>query len=448
MVNTLSLKDLLSYQLSLIDGAIPSFLFFFDLFWAWGWFLLPFLLWPVVEMQWLFWRNVLWADAKNPSILLEVKIPEEIEKPIRAMDVVLTGMWQLYGPPNWFEKWWEGQFNYSFTLEIVSIEGVPHFLLRVPQKQRGLFEQHIYSQYPEAEIFEVEDYTKKVPQNIPNDRWEVWGTDYSMPKSDCYPLKTYRDFETESEATEEKRIDPIASLLEGLGMLGEGEQIWIQIKAWPLTDLETGFQEKAKKEYGKLAGRKEKPKPMPIIFQITNTIFGFPKENKGDDGGGEVYPAEMKLTPGERAIVESIERKRVKHFFKCFIRYVYVAKKENLNMSRIKIPMSYFNQFNNPGLGFMIPFGKTITKVKRNWWDFFWMLDKRLYLRKRKMFRNYVRRENASFPLDPTSEEVFILNSEELASLYHFPSRISAPPSVIPRVEAKKKEAPHNLPTE
>lgn len=447
MANTPLLKEIFLYQLSMMGDIIPSFLFLWQIIWTWGWIFIPFILWPVVSSQWLFYRNVMWAVNKNPQILLEVKIPEEMEKPIRAMDVVFSGIWQLYGPPNWFEKWWEGQFDYSFSLEITSIEGVPHFLLRVPMKQRTLFEQHIYSQYPDAEIFEVEDYTQKVPQNIPNDRWEMWGTDYSMMRSDCYSLKTYRDFETENEKTEEKRIDPISSLLEGLSMLEEGEQLWIQIKAKPVTEIETGFETRAKKEYGKLVGRKEKAPPMPLFFQVTNMIFGFPKENK-EDAKEELYPAEMKLTPIERATVESIERKRTKHIFQCFVRYIYLAKKEKLNMSRIKIPMSYFNSFNNRSLGEWIPYGKTITKIKRNWHDFFWRLEKRLYVRKRRMFKNYVRRERSSFPIDNDPKDVCILSSEELATLYHFPSKTSSPPSAIPRVDAKKKEAPYNLPTD
>lgn len=447
MANTPLLREIFLYQLSMMGEVIPSFLFLWQIIWTWGWLFIPFLLWPYASSQWLFWRNVMWAVNKNPQVLLEVKIPEEIEKPVRAMEVVFAGVWQLYGPPNWFEKWWEGQFNYSFSLEITSIEGVPHFLLRVPLKQRGLFEQHIYSQYPDAEIFEVEDYTQKVPQNIPNDRWEMWGTDYTPVNSDCYPLKTYRDFETESEKTEEKRVDSIASLMEGLSMLEEGEQIWIQIKVKPVTDIESKFQKKAKKEYEKLVGRKEKTPPMPLLFQVTNMMFGFPQEKK-DEGGSEIYPSEMKLTPVERNIVESIERKRVKHIFECFIRYVYVARKEKLNMSRIKIPMSYFNQFNNPGLGQIIPYGKTITKVKRNWHDFFWRLERRLYLKKRRMFKNYIRRERASFPLENDDADNFILSSEELATLYHFPSKTSSPISAVPRVESKKKEAPYNLPTD
>lgn len=447
MANIPSLNEIFLYQLNLLDGIGPVLQDVWQLFWAWGWIFLPFFLWPIAVEQWFFWRNGLWDDANNKQILLEVRIPGEIIKPMRAMDVLLSGVWQLYGPPNWYEEWWLGQFDLSFSLEIATIDGVPHFLIRIPEKQRMMFEQHIYGQYPEAEIFEVEDYTKLVPKNIPSDRWDIWGTDYTMPKDDSYPLKTYRDFETEKEVDEEKRIDPMSSLMEGLSKLEEGEQIWICIKLTPVTGDTSDFYNRSKKTYEKLAGRKEKAPPVPLIYQILSTITGYPKI-KEEKGGDEIYPAEMKLTPGERATLEEIENKRKDNVFNALVRYVYVARKDKFSVSkRIKIPMSYFNQFNNPNRGFMIPLSSTITKVKQNWWDWFWMLDKRLYIKKRKMFRSYCRRLPSSYPLS-VKGETFTLSTAEVATLYHFPSRSTSPSSVIPRVESRKKEAPHNLPIE
>ncbi len=440
------LNEIFVMQLEMAKGLTPHLTLLFHLFLAWGWFFLPFFLWSIVKNQWLFWRNGIWDETSNPQILLEIRPPDEIVKPIRAMNVVIDGFWQLYGPPNWVEKWWHGQYDLGFSLEIAAIDGVPHFLIRVPAKQRSMFESHIYAQYPDAEIREVEDYTKNVPQNIPNERWQLWGTDYTMPKSDCYPLKTYREFETEAEATEEKKIDPIASLIEGLSSMEEGEQMWIQIKAKPVTEDndDSGYHERAKKEYEKFAGRKEKDPP-PTFFQEMLGILKGDVEKKEEEKM-PVY-TDMMLTPGEREVVEGIERKRKQQSFSCYVRYIYLAKKEKLKMGRIKIPMSYFNLFNTQQLGFMIPWTKTITKIKQNWWDFFWFLEKRLYVRKRDIFRNYARRIPPFYPRED-KDATFILGSDELATLYHFPSRTTVPPSAIQRVESRKKEPPHDLPVE
>ena len=61
------------------------------------------------------------------------------------------------------------------------------------------------------------------------------------------------------------------------------------------------------------------------------------------------------------------------------------------------------------------------------------------------MFRNYIRRYTPFYPRKGGS---FVLNTEELASLYHFPSKMAAPAPTIPRVVTRKREAPPGLPIE
>ena len=97
----------------------------------------------------------------------------------------------LYDPSDWYEKWWEGHFQKTLSLEIISIGGDIRFILKVPAPVRNLVESSIYAQYPEIEIVEVEDYTKNVPQDIPNDKWDLWGCDYETIKPDIYPISVY-----------------------------------------------------------------------------------------------------------------------------------------------------------------------------------------------------------------------------------------------------------------
>ena len=82
---------------------------------------------------------------------------------------------------------------------------------------------------------------------------------------------------------------------------------------------------------------------------------------------------------------------------------------------------------------------KTITKIQ-------WILRKRrLYIRKRRIFRYFQKRWP---PFFPRPGGTYVLNTEELATLYHFPSRVVAPAPTVPRVEAKKGEPPSELPIE
>ncbi len=430
----LNLTPYLKMVLPYLETALKIFL-------NWWWLILPPLLWKRAIFLWLWWRNELWTN-KQKSVILEIRIPKENPKPIRAMESVFTGLWQLWAEPNWIEKWWDGQELLSYSFDVVAIDGEPHFLIRCHESAKGLVETHVYSQFPEAEISEVEDYVKKVPQDIPNKEWDLWGTDYKLLKDNCYPVKTYHDFETEREAKEEKRIDPISSLLEGMGSLKKGEQIWVQIRAKPIQS-EIPWMSEGKKTIDKLVNRKVPPKSKPLIEDIFNAFMGKPvvKEEKKDD----MIPPEMKLTPGERDVVFGIEKKMSKIGYEVGIRYIYLAKKDVMVKPNLRLPMSYFTNFATSNLNALVPDGRTIPKVRKKWYDPFWFPERRLYLKKRKIFRKYVNR----FPYDyPLPGGTFVLNVEELATIYHFPSRILTPASQIPRVEAKKGEAPLELPTE
>jgi len=427
---------------------------FFNITWAiikaWWWLPMPFLLWPRFAFYWLWWRQELWGKQQK-FILLEIKIPREMLKPIRAMETVLTGFWQIFSGPNWYEKWWEGQYLLSFTLEIASVDGETHFYMRVPVKSRNIFEQHVYSQYPEAEIVEADDYTKYVPQDIPNKDWEMWGTDYKLMKEVAYPIRTYTDFETEREIEEEKRIDPMASLLEGMAKLQPGEQIWVQIRAQPIgQEFADPFLNKAKALKDKLARRPEKAQPKPMVTEAFD-ILVMGKVAEAEKPKEELIPPEMKLTPGEKEILAAVEKKMGKVLFNTTIRYIYLGKRDAFFGGNLRIAMSYFTNFISSNTNGPVPDGNYITKVKQNWYDWFWFFGRRLYLRKRKLFRNYKMRVWPGYPRwssDPAKVGVFVLNAEELATVYHFPSKMVAAAPSVERVEAKRGEAPLGLPIE
>jgi len=425
----------------LLIAAKPGLVIFWQFILAWWWLPLPFLLWKHFLYFWLWWRNYLW-ETKQKTILLEIKIPKENLKPMRAMELVFTGLWQIWAEPNWIEKWWDGQSLLSYSFEIVAIDGVPHFLIRCPKSALGMVETHIYAQFPEAEVFEVEDYTKKVPQDIPNSKWDLWGTDFKLAKANCYPIKTYHDFETERESKEEKRIDPITSLLEGMSFLKKGEQVWVQIRATPIFS-EIPWIEEGKKIKNQLLSRKMPSKPKPLYQEIIDVFFGFGKKQETKDEG--LLPPEMRLTEVEKETVAAIERKMDKVGFEVGIRYIYLAKKDVMVKSNLRLPMSYFTNFNTKHANAPIPDGKTIPKVRKKWYDPFWFPERRLHLKKRLIFRRYIERLPFFFPLPGGT---FVLNAEELATIYHFPSKVLTPASMIPRVEAKKGEAPLELPVE
>lgn len=422
----------------ILSSTLPVF---WQVFKNWWWVILPFLLWHPVLFLYRFWRMELW-DATIQKVLLEIKMPKEVIKPIKAMEHVFAGFHAIHDVITWREKWIEGQFQLRFALEIVSLGGEIHFYIRVPKRFRDIIESNIYSQYPEAEISEAPDYILNIPSGIPNKDWELWGTDVINTKPDPYPIKTYAKFESEVQPKEEKRIDPLAGLLEGMSVLKPGEQLWVQIVVKPIREQDKDWVGEGREIRDKLARRPEKPKPKPMIQEAVEIwLPGWSPEEAPKEK--ELIPPEMKLTPGEREIIAGIEEKITKFGFDCNIRYIYLGKRDVYFGPRARLPYGFFKEVSLENLGGFKPEKRTMTKVKS---VFFWFLDKRrLYIRKRRIFRYYQRRWTPYFPRHGGT---FVLNSEELATLFHFPGKIVAPAPGVPRIEAKKGEATPGLPVE
>jgi len=417
-----------------------------NVFKNWWWVLVPFLLCRPFLFLWLWWRRELCA-AKRRFVLLEIKMPREVLKPLRAMEQVFSSFWgDVYGPPDWWKKWIDGETLPSFSLEIVSIGGKPHFFIRILEVDRNAIESIIYSQYPDAEISVADDYAKKVPQDIPNTNWDLWGCDFQMLKEDVYPIKTYPQFfeERPEAAKEEKRLDPLSMLLEGMTKLGSGEQLWVQITATPITNAENNYVDRGKALVNKLVKRPEKPVLKPIIQEAIETVISGPSAEP--EAPKEMLPPEMRLTAGEREVVSAIENKVSKYGFLSFMRFIYLGKRDVFFKPQVKLGFSFSSQFGTTNLNGLKPLKETSCLIPKSWFlPKNLILNRREYLRKRKIFRNYVSRLS---PFFPRSGGTFILDTEELATLYHFPGIAVAPSPIISRVETKKREAPPGLPTE
>lgn len=396
------------------------------------------------------------------SVLLEIKLPQDVLKPMRAMEQAFNALWSNnYDPPDWWEKWFEGKTLLSFQLEMTSEGGEPHFYIRCHESRRNAFEATIYAQYPDAEISLVTDYTKNVPQNIPNKEWDLWGTDYMLGKDEVFPILTYsKFFEEDNASKEEKRIDPLANFLEGMTKFKPGENLWIQIAVKPITSSSNPFEghdflKKGRAVADKLAKRPEKAKAKSILQEATDELFtgkmpGAKKEEK------ELFPAEMRLTTGEKDIVTAVETKISKRCFDCYIRFIYVARRDAWFGGAKAIPFGFFNQFSTENLNQLRPYPATLTKIKKFFTlkilgkdifipSFEILRARRTFVKKRRLFFRYVNRHPPLFP-KPEEKGVFILNAEELATLFHLPGRSVAPSPSAPRVGAKRGGAPADLP--
>lgn len=412
---------------------------------TWWWVVVPFILIKPLAFLYKWWRTDCWLK-KQKWVSLEIKMPRDVFKPIRAMESAMASIHGAsYQPPDPWETWVDGQVQLSVSFDIVSVGGETRFYIRTPVGYRDSIEAAIYTQYSEAEIKEVEDYTKSVPQNMPNKEWDLFGGDYKMLKDDHYPIKTYRQFETEREVVEEAKIDPMASLLEAMNKVKPGEQFWIQIMAAPIGETVLGaWIAQGKVLRDKLARRPEVSKPKPILQEAAGILItGKLSEEKVEK---DIIPPEMKLTPGEKDVLVAIEEKMSKPIFNVSIRFIFLGKRDVWYKGNFRLIFTFFQTFATFNLNALFPIGSTFTKIHKHWFlPANKLIPRRSYLRCRKLFRNYIRRLS---PFFPRPGGTFHLSTEEMASLYHFPGAAVAPSAGVSRVEAKRGEAPLQLPME
>lgn len=378
---------------------------------------LPVMLFSIFMVLWMRYIRTDYIISQG-SVMLEVKLPQEITKSPLAMELIFVALYQT-GKTNYIETYWTGKVRPWFSFEMVSIDGEVRFFIWTPKKFKRLIEAQIYSQYPTVEIFEAEDYTKNFFYDP--SKTILWGTNFKLEKDDVYPIKTYVDYGLDKDPKEEFKIDPMTSVIEYLGSLRKGEQTWIQIlfRAQRDNDFKNDAYIK-KSEHWKDKAKAEIEKKIEELR------------------AGERY---RQPTEGEKEIISALERSKSKLPFEVGIRGIYIADKEVFDSVNITGLIGSVRQYNSNNLnGFKL--GKW-TDFDYPWQDF--KRKKRTAL-EHKFIKAYKLRSYFHAPYRFVYKtKSFVLNTEELATIYHFPGKVAATPTLT-KTPSKKSEAPANLP--
>jgi len=402
-----------------------------------GWLILAGIFLYGVTLVYLFWIRLQWQKSHR-TILLAIDIPRGNEQSPKAVENIFTYLAGAHGSINFFEKWFKGEFQKHFSFEIVSLEGYTQFLVHTPAEFRNLVESSIYSQYPDAEISEVDDYTDTVPHRYPDEEYDIWGTEFIQAKPWFFPIKSYLEFEHQMGPAETQFKDPMASLMDLCGSLRQGEQLWFQMLIIP-----TGFDwvKDSEKEIDKIFERKGKSKPgwiskfMEWLGEASEAIYSIwgDIESKKKEERGRTM---MDLTPAEKRRVESIQLKSSKLGFEAKFRFVYVAKKEVLNKSKVAYGfVGYMKQFAALDLNNLKPdIDMTFTRTA------YFFTKSRLEAKKRRIFNAYIRRSDAR------GRRPGLYNIEELATIWHFPIEANVKAAMMQKAPGRKADAPASLP--
>ncbi len=376
----------------------------------------------ILSELWIAYKRAKFFTAQS-YLLLEIKVPRDMFKSPRAMELFLNNLYQTGGEATWYDKYWKGQVRPSFSLEIVSIDGGVHFFIWSRKGYRNLLESNLYSQFPGIEVYEVSDYT--LPVSYDPATVGLWGTEFKLNKPDSYPIRTYIDYGMDKDPKEEYKVDPITPLIEFLGSLKKGQQAWIQIV------LRAHKAEDKDPKTGKMVDlRWEKGAKVEI-----KKIFDEIKDKEED---GKTIKGRLP-TDGEKEIISALERSVSKPGFDVGMRVIFTAPKDIFDANYIGGLIGGLTHFNSNTLNGFKPDRATGARVKYPWQ---FIKIKGVDFEKQRMLDAYKRR---AYFYNEFKRPYFILNTEELATIYHFPGGVAGTPTFV-RIASKKAEAPSNLP--
>ena len=387
-----------------------------------------------------FIMNIKW-------VLLEIQVPRDVIKTPAAMELIFSNAFYHKSGKGFWEEFMIGAPWLWFSLEIVSIDGRVHFFIRTPTRIRDLVETQIYAQYPQAKVVEVEDYAFKIPQYKKDGDWNMWGCEFTKVKDDVMPIKTYKQVdEMKSGTKEEFKIDPITPIIEYLGSLPKGEQVWIQII----------IRQNIKKYHSHHTGKH-------VSFEVhaeehmKDLLAPFTKIGKGAGiGGGDSI--EIRAPGFIEPTIKLMATNLAQIHFDCGIRMVTLADKRLINDDQFnnlrRSSRLVFRQFAQPysneldrrnstqfDAPWSDPTGLALTALKRRMLNFYRM---RTFFHPPLQFAfKYPAVFNMFFPSGKPN--IFVFSNEELASMYHFPGMVSETPS-FKRIESKIAKPPSNLP--
>ncbi|MBI1956870.1 MAG: hypothetical protein HYS44_00195 [Candidatus Niyogibacteria bacterium] len=382
----------------------------------------------------LFWRQSIFRKKITWS-LLEILIPREIRKSPKAMEQLLEQLASLRNSPSdWHEKYVRGEVTRWFSLEAASFGGEIHFYIRTPTAQRNIVESFLYSNYKDIEIVDAPDYVDRLPsetRELYAAGMDMFGMELKMKKDAAYPIRTYLQFEA---IEEEKALDPMSTLIEELTRIKKDEHLWVQLVIRPADDT---WQKRG----------------LLIVKELKEKSISKARVAGGD---AETLTTIMR-SPGETAMLEAIEKNLLKPGFDTIIRSIYFAPRASFNLQFAQRGMrSAFNQY--AGLNRFSYNMRGWTLVK--WIKFpFVFIRRRAEARKQNMLYRYRTRalpegrwigrylnSNFFFWNLKNKSEVFVLNTEALATLFHPPSFLVLTSPFVKRVEAKRLGPPAGLP--
>lgn len=281
------------------------------------------------------------------------------------------------------------------SLEIVAHEGLVHYYAIVPTVLIDVVRQAVAAAYPSARLEEVEE------RNIFSQTGKMTGTiggEFTLKKNYVYPISTYQ----------ESKRDAARALLNALSAATREDGIAVQLlirpaaDGWTKNSIDTA--NKIKKDKGSKKAGFAGLNPKDIMGALWK-----PPEN------GETKPEDKQLSSLEQNLVEAIEEKTRHPGYETLVRVVVSSNSATRSQALLKNVVAAFSLFDSSvNNGFKFSIAKDIEELVTAY-----------------IFRFF-----------PQSITQNILNSVELATLFHLPDQNSIPTSQVQRQLAKQVDGP------
>ena len=354
---------------------------------------------PIVAvLMFLTWRNYRKIEDFTPveSVLLILEIPRTNDKQELAAEQLFASLHGILRDNK--ELRLSGGHQEHISFEIASVNGQIRFYVWVPKTLQSFVEGQIYSQYPTVQIHQAdEDYTEHE-----RDHEVAYSTELTLTTDEFLPIRTFQNFE----------VDPLASITGTLAKLETtGEELWIQVLVRPIPD---DWQNAADRYINSIKNGRMFSLPgfggsMQWLIGVLGALWQPPEQ-------GANQSTAVELSDRDKTRISEAEKKATKLGYEVKIRLVYMGESQTNAKLRMQALVGTFKQFNSTNLnGFHAvkgAFGKEF-------------IDK---YRKRSFIG-----------------DGFILNIEELASVFHLPHTNVETPNIV-WASSKTAEPPSKLP--
>lgn len=363
-------------------------------------FLLQWYVWiPIVAvLSYLTWRNYQKVDRIDltDSVLLVLEIPRTNDKSELAAEQLFASLHGILRDRKELKLSGGQQEHLSF--EIASINGQIRFYVWVPKPLQSFVEGQIYAQYPTVQIYPAEgDYTEHE-----RDHQVVYSAELTTTDHEFLPIRTFQNFE----------VDPLAGITGTLAKLeSTGEELWIQILVRPIADDWHDFAERwaANIKTGKISFGGGVGGGLMWLGGLLEALWQPPEQ-------GDSKTSQAELSERDKTRMSEVAKKATKLGYQVKIRLAYLGESQTNAKLRMQALVGTFKQFNSTNLN-----GFKITKATFG----------------KEFIEKYSRR---SF-----HDDGFILNIEELASVYHLPHTNVETPNIV-WASSKTAEPPSKLP--